>query len=117
MKAWYARRRHWIVPLAWVLGAWVAWWVFFGAPERARNRAINPAVFQAFRYIEGHCAREVFPNETVRCQAALRAMAECTAKIPPAAQATTTRSYLLLGLLCRRCILGRKRAEALGLGG
>lgn len=82
MKAWYARRRHWIVPLAWVLGAWVAWWLFFGAPERARNRAINPAVFQAFRYIEGHCAREVFPNETVRCQAALRAMAECTAKDP-----------------------------------
>ena len=82
MKAWYARRRHWIVPLAWVLGAWVAWWVFFGAPERARNQAINPAVFQAFRYIESQCLREVFPNETVRCQTALQAMAECASKDP-----------------------------------
>lgn len=78
MNAWYAHNRRWIIPVAWFVGAWAAWWFLVGAPERARNQSINPDVFQAFRNIEGHCARETFPHESVRCQTALQAMAECT---------------------------------------
>lgn len=82
MTSWYARNKRWIYPTAWVLGAWSVWWIAFGLPERARNQSVNPDVFQAFRNIEGHCAREIFPNETVRCEGALKAAAQCSATDP-----------------------------------
>lgn len=60
--------------IATVIGqyVWAEW-----SGQRARNEAVNPAVFEAFRAIERQCLSERWPHETVRCRGALDKLVGC----------------------------------------